>query len=86
MARLGAFIDVTTLASVAANGTLTFAHGLPASPDFVLAFALASAASATTWFGWAPTWDATNVTLQNPGSATTPSVRVISVVAHSIIR
>ena len=86
MALLGSYIDVRTLASVAANGTLTFAHGLPASPDFVMAIAAASIASATTWFGWAPTWDATNVTLQNVGGATTPSVRVTAVVAHSIIR
>ena len=86
MALLGSFIDSRTVAAIAANGSASFAHGLPATPDFVIVFANVSVASATNWFGWAPTFDATNVTLQNPGAAATPVGRVISVVAHSVIR
>lgn len=86
MTKLGSFIDVTTLVSIVTNGTLTFAHGLPASPDFVLCVAAATTGSASGWQSWTPTWDATNVTIQNTGFVQTVNVRVISVVAHSIIR
>jgi hypothetical protein len=86
MALLGAFIDSRTVAGIAANGSASFAHGLPSTPDYVIAVANVSVASATNWFGWAPTFDATNVTLQNPGAATSPVGKIISVVAHSIVR
>ena len=86
MARLGSFIDVTTLVSIVTNGTLTFAHGLPAAPDFVLCVAAATTGSSSNWQSWTPLFDATNVTVQNTGQVQTVNVRVISIVAHSIIR
>ena len=86
MARLGRFIDVTTLVSIVTNGTLTFAHGLPSAPDFVLCVAAATTGSSSNWQSWTPTFDATNVTVQNTGQVQTVNVRVISVVAHSLIR
>ena len=86
MTKLGSYIDVTTLVSIVTNGTLTFAHGLPAAPDFVLCVAAATTGSASGWQSWTPTFDATNVTIQNTGFVQTVNVRVISVVAHSIIR
>ena len=46
MTRLGTFIDVTTLVSIVTNGTLTYAHGLPAAPDFVICVAAATTGSA----------------------------------------
>ena len=86
MALLGSYIDVRTLVSIVTNGSLTFAHGLPASPDFVLCMPAASTGSASGWQGWAPLWDATNVSVFNIGFLQTVNVRVVSVVAHSIIR
>lgn len=86
MALLGSFIDVRTLVSIATNATLTFAHGLPAAPDFVLCMPAATTGSASGWQCWAPSFDATNVTIQNIGFVQTVNVRVISVVAHSVIR
>lgn len=87
MTLLGSFIDVRTIASIAANGSASFTHGLPASPDFVIVFGNASLASATTVPYETVFWDATNVTIQNGGSASTANpLKVTSVVAHSIIR
>ena len=86
MVRLGTLIDVTTLVSIVTNGTLTFAHGLPAAPDFVLCVAAATTGSSSNWQSWTPTFDATNVTIQNTGQVQTVNVRVISILAHSVIR
>ncbi len=85
MALLGAFIDSRTIASFASNASASFAHGLPATPDFVLALGLGAATTAS---GVAPlfTADATNVSLFGSGGQSAAIQRVISVVAHSIIR
>lgn len=85
MALLGSFIDSRTIASFASNASASFAHGLPAAPDFVIPLGLGAA---TTTSGIAPlfTADATNVSLFGSGSQSSPLLRVISVVAHSIIR
>lgn len=84
MALLGSFIDSRTIASFASNGSASFAHGLPAAPDFLI---IAGNQAATTSLGIIPTWtaDATNVSLFG-SQAQTPALKVISVVAHSIIR
>lgn len=84
MALLGSYIDSRTVASFASNASASFAHGLPAAPDFLI---IAGIQAATTSLGIVPnyTFDATNVSLF--GSAQqTPNLRVVSVVAHSIIR
>lgn len=84
MALLGSYIDSRTIASFASNASASFAHGLPAAPDFLI---IAGNQAATTSLGIIPTWtaDATNVSLF--GSAQqTPVLKVVSVVAHSIIR
>jgi len=85
MALLGTFIDVRTIASFASNASASFAHGLPASPDFVL---VAGLQAATTASGVVPNYtaNATNVSLFGSGSQSAPDTRVVSVVAHSIIR
>lgn len=85
MALLGSFIDVRTIASFASNASASFAHGLPAAPDFVL---VNGVGAATTNSGVIPlnTADATNVSLFGAGSQSSPLTRVVSVVAHSIIR
>jgi hypothetical protein len=84
MALLGSFIDSRTIASFASNASASFAHGLPAAPDYVLALPFGGA---TTAAGAAPlfTADATNVSLFAAGIAA-PLLRVVSTVAHSIIR
>jgi len=87
MTLLGSFIDVRTNISLAAEATTTFAHGLPASPDFVIVTGSATIASTVSAaLSLVPTWDATNVTVKNIGEGTCPSIRIVSVVAHSIIR
>lgn len=86
MALLGTFIDSRTLAGLTSGGTSSFAHGLPAAPDFVIVQFIASLATSNTVSMITAATDATNVTLQNAGNVTSPSLRAISVVAHSIIR
>lgn len=93
MALLGTFIDVRTIASIAAQGTATFAHGISSAasqaggtPDWCFAQGAATVASATNWFGFVTLLDATNVTVQNPGAASTPTANVVTVRAQSIIR
>jgi len=86
MALLGTYIDVRTLASLAAEGTVSFAHGLPAIPDMVFATPAASRSSNVSAWNLCPSFDATNVTIQNGGEGASPSIKVMSLVAHSVIR
>lgn len=81
MALLGSFIDVRTIASLASNGSVSFAHGLPGAPDFVIVQATETSQAGD----WASVFDATNVTVSAKGVAC-PVGRVVSIVAHSIIR
>jgi hypothetical protein len=85
MALLGSFIDSRTIASFASNTSASFAHGLPAAPDFLI---IAGIGAATTASGVVPLWtaDATNVSLFGSATNSSPLIRVVSVVAHSIIR
>lgn len=86
MALLGSLIDVRTIDTLAAAGTVSFAHGLPASPDYVLVIGNATRSTNVSAFAWIPTWDATNVTVQNCGEGASAQARVIATVAHSIVR
>lgn len=88
MALLGSFIDSRTIASIASNGSTAFAHGLPAAPDFVIAIPLGAATTASGSSIAFPrvTSDATNVSVFGTGVDNTAVFRMISVVAHSIIR
>ena len=86
MALLGSFIDVRTIASIASNGSASFAHGLPAAPDFVIitgftSATVASGASALPSYSR----DATNVSLFGTG-VNGNITQVTSIVAHSIVR
>lgn len=85
MPLLGSYIDSRTVASFASNASASFAHGLPAAPDFVLCLGLGAATTAS---GVSPlfTADATNVSLFGAATNSSPLLRVVSVVAHSIIR
>ena len=81
MTLLGSFIDVRTIASLASNGSVSFAHGLPAAPDFVIVQATESSEPGD----WASVFDATNVTI-SAKEAACPIGRVMSIVAHSVVR
>lgn len=85
MPLLGSFIDSRTIASFASNASASFAHGLPAAPDFVIVQGIGAASTTS---GIIPLWtaDAINVSLFGSGSQSSPLTRVVSVVAHSIIR
>lgn len=86
MALLGRFIEQRTSVGIASNGSASFAHGLPAAPDFVI---LAGFTSATVASGASalPSWqaDATNVSLFGTGVGGN-SMSITTIVAHSIIR
>ncbi|MFH1398961.1 MAG: hypothetical protein ABIG95_02525 [Candidatus Woesearchaeota archaeon] len=86
MALLGAFIDERTLVSVTSNSSASFAHGLPASPDWVHIRETTSSASSVSAVEITPLWDATNVSLYNAGERNSTVVEVQSVVYHSLIR
>jgi hypothetical protein len=86
MALLGSFIDVRTIDTLAANGTVSFAHGLPAAPDYAVVIGNATRSTNVSAFAWIPVFDGTNVTIQNSGEGASPAGRVISTVAHSVIR
>jgi len=85
MALLGSYIDSRTIASFASNASASFAHGLPSAPDFVLVQGIGAASTAS---GVQPlaTADATNVSVFGAGSQSSPVLRIVSVVAHSVIR
>lgn len=86
MALLGSYIDVRTIAGIASGATVTYNHGLPASPDFVLVIGAATSATSVSAFMINEAHDATRVTLQNSGEGPSPDVRAIAIVVHSIIR
>lgn len=85
MALLGTYIDARTIASFASNASASFAHGLPSTPDIVLALPNGAASSAS---GVIPLFsaDATNVSLFGSGSQSSPALKVVSIVAHSLIK
>ena len=86
MALLGSFIDVRTIASIGSAASASFAHGLPAAPDFVImtAFTSATVASGASAL---PSYsqDATNISLWGTG-VNGNVFRITSIVAHSVIR
>ena len=86
MGLLGTYIFVTTMASIASNASTSFAHTLPAAPDFVIINGTNTATTAS-GTGHMPTYnsDATNVSIFATGVAN-PPLRVVAVVAHSVIR
>ena len=86
MALLGSYIDSRTNVGLTTDASLTFAHGLPAAPDFSFIQYITTLATLSNTFNLSVLTDGTNVTVDNSGITTSPSFRVVSVVAHSIIR
>jgi hypothetical protein len=88
MALLGSFIDSRTIASLSSGASASFAHGLPAAPDFIVVNALGNATVASGAALAMPrvSTDATNVSLFQTGIDNSAVLRVIAIVAHSIVR
>ena len=87
MALLSHYIDSRTNVGLTTDNSLTFAHGLPAEPDWVTIQYISNIATSTNGASpLAALTDATNVTVINNGNTTSPDFKVVSVVAHSIIR
>lgn len=86
MALLGHYIDSRTSAGLTTDDSLTFAHGLPSEPDWVEIQYISNIVTAAEKSLLAALTDATNVTVINNGNTTSPDYRVVSIVAHSLIR
>lgn len=85
MALLETFVDSRTLAAIAAAGSFSFAHGLPAAPDLVVVHENATTNSTTSIkLAWSS--DATNVSISNHGANTTKTLKAVSIVFHSLVR
>jgi len=86
MALMRYYIDKRTIAGLTTLQTATYAHGLPWAPNAKFIRYINTANTSTSWFGINAVCDATNVTLQNPGNATSPDFEVAAVCFHSIIQ
>lgn len=86
MALMVVNIDKRTNAGLTSLDILTYAHGLPATPDAVYFRYIATIATATAWFGLNAAVDAANVTVRNMGDATSPDFEVVAVRFHSLIQ
>ncbi len=85
MALLSAFVDSRTRTAIAAAGSASFAHGLPAAPDLVVVHENATTNSTTSVkYAWSS--DATNVSISNHGAGTGATLKVVSIVFHSLVR
>jgi hypothetical protein len=85
MALLSTYIDSRTNAAIAAAGSTSFAHGLPAAPDLVVVH---ENATTNTTSGIKLAWasDGTNVSISNHGKNASATLKVVSIYFHSIVR
>ena len=87
MALMRYYIDKRTLAGLAADGTVAFAHGLPTTPDAVVIRLLNAALTATeAHVNIRAIVNATNVTLDNAGQGASDNIEVCSIAFHSLIQ
>jgi len=86
MALMRVQIDKRTLAGLAADGTVAYAHGLGGAPDAVHIRFITAATATTLWVGSRAVIDATNVTINNDGGAAQPDIEVCAVRFHSLIQ
>lgn len=86
MALLRNYIDQRTIISLAADGTASYAHGLPSAPDSV-SFRIINQVTATaaehTLRGVV---NATNVTVYNNGAGASGDFEVTAIAFHSMIQ
>jgi hypothetical protein len=86
MALLGSYIDTRTIAGIAAGGSSSYAHGLPAAPDIVVVGENTTAATNVSAIKLVTAADATNVSVYNHGEGASQALKCIAIMAHSIIR
>jgi len=86
MALMRALIDKRTLTGLSTLDNFTYAHGLGGIPDAVFIRYIATLGTSTSWFNANAVIDATNITINNPGNATSPNMEVCAVLFHSIIQ
>lgn len=85
MALLETFVDSRTNAAIAAAGSASFAHGLPANPDLVYVHENTTT-NTTSHIKLAVKHDATNVSIYNHGKNNSATLQVVSIVFHSLVR
>ena len=86
MALMRVNIDKRTIAGLTTLDNATFAHGLGGVPDAVFVRYIATLGTSTSWFNANAVIDAINVTINNPGNATSPDMEVCTIRFHSIIQ
>ncbi len=91
MALLRAYIDQRTFAGQTTGQTNTFLHGLPGTPHhafvrFVASLTNGSTAATSDWWAGFAVFNATGVTISNPGNVTGPNMEVTTILFHSIIQ
>jgi hypothetical protein len=79
------YVDKRTLAAIASNGTMTYPHGLPRTPDVVLVRWNQTIVAASNVASISALVDASNVSLQNIGGVQSPTMEVCTMVFHSLI-
>ena len=86
MALMGVNIDKRTTVGINSGIMASYAHGLPAAPDAVIVrFIQAVAAASNTPF-LCTLIDATNVSISNCGTASTPNFEAVALRFHSVIQ
>ncbi len=84
MALLGAFVDSRTLAGLTTGDNITYAHGLPATPDLVHVHENTTTNN-TSCLKLAVAQDATNVTIYNHAEATSATLEAVAIVFHTVV-
>lgn len=85
MALLGTFVDSRTLAAIAAAGSSSYAHGLPANPDLVVVHENTTT-NTTSHIKLAVKHDATNVSIYNHGKNNSATLNAVAIYFHSAVR
>lgn len=86
MALLGTYTDYRTIAGLTNGQSTSFAHGVGADPNAVIINFIATVATSNTVAMLSALHDATNITVRNNGTVTSPDFEVTTVRFHSIIR
>ncbi len=86
MALMGVNIDKRTLPGINAGIQVSYAHGLPTTPDAVLVrFAVALAANASVLPFLSQIVNATGVSISNYGTGSTPNMEICAIRFHSFM-
>lgn len=86
MSLIGSYIDNRTIAGLTNGQSTSYAHGLPSAPDFCIVQFASTLATSNTVAMITVLQDGTNVTVRNNGTVTSPTLRIVAVMANSTIR